>query len=107
MELLEVRVAVRVIVTQIAKAGKGEDMARAWSPRLPEVWSEPGCEQYEIFRSTTRPDVVVLMERWSTEADFDTHKKLNSTRGRVAPELRASVTRERYGYSVIGGRDFR
>jgi len=46
---------VRLVVTINAAPGRGSDLATAMQPRLAEVRTEPGCEQYELFRSTERP----------------------------------------------------
>lgn len=79
--------AVRLIVTFTARPGTGDEFIRAWADRLPEVHAEPGCEQYELFRSTDRPDTVVLLERWSDLATFDAHSELNRTRSPIGRDF--------------------
>ena len=89
--------AVRLIVTFTAQPGRGQDFVKAWAPRLAEVRQEPGCEQYELFQSTERPDTVVLLERWSSSETLATHTALNQTRPPLAPELRGGPpTAERF-----------
>lgn len=88
---------VRLVVTISAAPGKGSALATAMQPRLDEVREEPGCEQYELFQGTERPDVLVLLERWTDEVTLAAHAALNRTRAAVAPELRAAPgTLERY-----------
>ncbi|MCX6021986.1 MAG: antibiotic biosynthesis monooxygenase [Chloroflexi bacterium] len=82
--------AVRLVVTITAAAGKGSELATAMLPRLEEVRTEPGCEQYELFQSAERPDLLVLLERWSDEETLAAHSALNRTRPPLAPELRAA-----------------
>ncbi len=88
---------IRLVVTLTSAPGKAQELAKAMQPRLEEVWKEPGCEQYELFVSTTRPDSLVLLERWSDEATLDAHTALNRTRPPLAPELRGGPGKlERY-----------
>lgn len=71
-----------------AAPGKGAELAKAWGPRLAEVRQEPGCEQFDLFRDTERPDVLLLVERWTSEETLAEHSALNRTRPPLAPELR-------------------
>ena len=88
---------VRLVVTITAAPGKGAELARLMQPRLEDVRKEPGCEQYELFQSTERPDTLVLLERWTDEATLEAHSALNRTRTPIAPELRAAPGKaERY-----------
>jgi quinol monooxygenase YgiN len=80
---------VRVIVTFTTQPGRGDEFASLWSERLAEVHQEPGCEQYELFRSTSRPDTVVLLERWSSTETLAAHSELNRKRTPVGRELLA------------------
>ena len=91
--------AVRLIVTIIAAPGKGSELAAQYATRCAEVMQEPGCEQYEIFQSAGNPDKLVLLERWTKQADLDAHARLNSARPPIAPALRTgSSEREDYDY---------
>jgi quinol monooxygenase YgiN len=73
--------AVRLIVTFRAKAGQGSQMAAAFAPVAAEVQKEKGCEQYEMFQSSTNPDTLVLLERWTTLDDLDVHGEAMRARG--------------------------
>jgi len=88
---------VRLVVTFPVQAGKGDEFVRAWTARLKEVREEPGCDQYELFRSTERPDVVVLLETWSSTDTLKAHADLNQTRTPIARDLLdGRTTVERY-----------
>ena len=89
--------AVRLIVTFDLKPGTADAFVEARIARHAEVRQEPGCEQYEVFRSAERPDAVVLLERWSSEEALAAHHALNQTRPQVGTEFRAGPsTSERY-----------
>jgi quinol monooxygenase YgiN len=88
--------SVRLIVTLTAQPGRGSEYADAWRDRLAEVNNEVGCEQYEVFVSTTRPDTIVLLERWTSEDTLAAHHALMRTKAPIAPDLRLSSTVERF-----------
>jgi quinol monooxygenase YgiN len=91
--------AIRLVVTITAAAGKGPELAQAYKARCAEAMKEPGCEQFEIFQGIADPDRLTLLERWVDQAALDTHAKLNATRPPLRPELRAgSGEREDYQY---------
>lgn len=89
--------AVRLIISITATAGKGAALARAMAPRLTEVQREPGCLQYDLFQNIQQPDKLVLLERWSDEASLQAHAELNRSRPPLGAELRAGPsTQERF-----------
>lgn len=90
---------IRLIVTITAAPGKGATLAQAYSTRAAECSQEPGCEQFEVFRSLANPDTFVLLERWADEAALQAHARLNAARPPVLPELRVGSEREDYEYS--------
>jgi len=73
--------AVRLVVTVKALPGKGGDYLNAFLPVAKETQKEPGCEQYELFRSAEDPDRLVLLERWSTPEDLEVHMGVLRARG--------------------------
>jgi quinol monooxygenase YgiN len=92
--------AIRLMVTINAAAGKGSELAGAYRGRCAEVMAEPGCQQFEVFQSVVNPDKLAILERWSDQAALAVHAKLNSTRPPLRPELRAGTTeREDYEYN--------
>ena len=90
--------SVRLIVQLRAAEGKGDELAKAYAPRLLEVMQEPGCEQYEVFQSVLDPDKLVLMERWVNAEALAVHSKLNQTRPPMDPSLRSGTPGEREDY---------
>jgi len=92
--------AIRLVVTIIAKPGKGSELAQAYRARCAEIMKEPGCEQFEALQSVVDPDKLVLLERWTDQAALDAHAQLNSSRPPLLPELRTGqVGREDYQYN--------
>ena len=63
--------AIRIIITLHAVAGKGAELAAAFRARCAEVMQEPGCEQFEVFQSVVDPDKLVLLEHWADEAALE------------------------------------
>jgi quinol monooxygenase YgiN len=92
--------AIRLVVTITAAAGKGAELAQAYRARCEECSKEPGCEQFEIFQGVADPDRLTLLERWTDQAALDAHAKLNSSRPPLRPDLRAGAgEREDYVYN--------
>lgn len=92
--------AIRLVVTITAAAGKGAELAQAYRARCEECSQEPGCEQFEIFQGVADPDRLTLLERWTDQVALDAHAKLNSTRPPFRPDLRAGAgEREDYVYN--------
>lgn len=73
--------AVRLIVTFNSQPGRAADFANAFAPAIAETLKEPGCEQYELFRSEAEPDKLVLLERWRDAASLDVHMQVLRARG--------------------------
>ena len=91
--------AVRLVVTITAAAGKGAELAQAYKARCEECMKEPGCEQFEVFQSALDPDKLVLLERWSSQAALDAHAQLQRQRPALQPGLRlGDGEREDYEY---------
>jgi quinol monooxygenase YgiN len=91
--------AVRLVVTITAAPGKGDELAQAYKARCERVMQEPGCEQFEVFRSVLNPDRLALLERWRDQAALDEHAKVNSTSEPLPARLRAGPgEREDYEY---------
>jgi quinol monooxygenase YgiN len=67
-----------------AEAAEAELAVRVERCREVEA-NEPGCVQYEIFRSAMKPEKLVLIELWESEALFDEHWQLNRS-GKLPPQ---------------------
>jgi quinol monooxygenase YgiN len=92
--------AIRLIVTITAAAGKGAELAEAYKARCAEVIREPGCEQFELFQSVINPDKLAILERWTDAGSLDAHARIQNARPPVRPELRVGATeREDYLYN--------
>ena len=88
---------VRLIVNMEAAAGKREELAAAFASLCPSVQEEPGCQQYELYQSTERPDHFALMERWSDQDALTVHGQRLRERGVDLASLRAGPSQvERY-----------
>jgi quinol monooxygenase YgiN len=93
--------AIRLVITLSAAPGKGAQFAEAFRGRCAEVMTEPGCLQFEVFRSALDPDKLVLLELWEDEAALEAHRKINATRAPLPSGLRAeggTFAREDYVY---------
>jgi quinol monooxygenase YgiN len=91
---------VRLVVTLHAEPGQGAALAEAFEARCSEVMQEPGCEQFEVFRSVLDPDKLTLLELWRDQAALDAHAKVNATRAPLPSGLRApGGSREDYEYN--------
>jgi quinol monooxygenase YgiN len=92
--------AVRLIITLTAAAGKGAELAQVFRGRCAEVMTEPGCLQFEVFQSALDPDKLTLLELWEDDAALAAHASVNETRAPFPPGLRTGeVQREDYVYS--------
>ena len=52
---------------------------------------EPGCEEYSLFRNVEDGDRFVMVERWTTQADLDTHLAAARARQAAAPAPTAGL----------------
>ena len=39
--------------------------------------TEPGCQRFEVYHSSSDPRAFILVEWWTTQADLDAHKETN------------------------------
>jgi quinol monooxygenase YgiN len=80
--------SVRLVVEINASPGKGAELAQAFRQRCLDVMKEPGCEQFEVFKSVLNPDKLALLELWKDQAALDVHAKVNETRAPLPAGLR-------------------
>ena len=66
--------AVRLVVTFHAASGKGAELAQAMKARCEVSRQDAGCEQFEVFRSVSDPDKLVLLELWKDQAALEAHR---------------------------------
>ena len=89
--------ALRLVVPMEAAPGKRDELIDAFRARSREVRQEGGCEEYELYQSTERPDQLVLLERWKDESALEAHLELNRKRGNNLASLRTGPSQaERY-----------
>jgi quinol monooxygenase YgiN len=88
-----VRVLVQFTTDSEAEA---EQRVRETAERCPEVQKEPGCVQFEVFRSALRPNVYALIEQWESADALETHLSHMPVR----PGPRPGVTRELYDHQI-------
>ncbi len=87
---------VRLIVQFVADSAEIADKAVAEAAeRCKRVVNEPGCIQFEVFRSALRPEAYVLLEHWESKEALAEHAK-----GMVAnpPPRNPSIRRVREDY---------
>ncbi len=82
--------AVRVVVQFTADSKETADrQVAALAERSHGVQQEPGCLQFEVFRSATRPEQYALIELWESQEVLD-----ERTRARGGPPpVAAGLTR--------------
>ena len=62
----------------------GVGSAAGFLPRTLETQKEPGCLQYELYRSMEDPDRFTLLEKWTDEAALEVHMGVLRSRPRPA-----------------------
>ena len=65
-----------IVATLKIKAGSESDFEAVFKSVQAQVRAnEPGCLQYDFFRSKSDPTAYVVMEQYATPADLDAHGK--------------------------------
>ena len=88
--------AIRIVVSMTAAAGKREALAAAFRTLCPSVQVEPGCQQYEFYQSLEGPDRFVLLEQWDDEETLRVHSERMRERNLNLDTLRSDRAVERY-----------
>jgi quinol monooxygenase YgiN len=89
---------VRLVIQFTAESPEeAEQRVQALAERCKKVQEEPGCIQFEAFRSELRPNVYALLEHWESDAALDQHLAAMGGRPQQAP----GTTRERYQYQTM------
>lgn len=87
----------RLVINSTAKEGMADAYAGAWAPHGVEVRQEPGCLQYELFRSTRNPENLALIELWASKEAFETHWVLERDKPSLTREFSAAPGERRVG----------
>ena len=90
---------VRLIVQFTADSAEIADRAVAQSAeRCKRAQQEPGCLQFEVFRSALRPEQYVLLERWESKEALAEHARRNAANP-APPTPGVRRVREDYDYA--------
>ncbi len=90
---------VRLVIQFTAESPEdAEQRVQALAERCKSVAEEPGCDQFEVFRSALRPTVYALLEHWASEAALEQHWATMG--GRPAAQAHGT-TRERYEFQAM------
>jgi quinol monooxygenase YgiN len=65
--------AIRHVVTIRVADGGAEGFLDAFKALQELALRDPGCEQYELFRSVDDPDTMVMLELWSSRELLEKH----------------------------------
>ena len=88
---------IRLVVYMEALPGHGDDAIASSVKRAQVVREQPGCHEFETYRSVERPDRFVLLEKWADEAALHAHwATIPPTTASSAPPTRRIVEMERY-----------
>ena len=60
-------------VTWVARPGEEAKVEQILRTMVPLTQAEPGCIQYEAFRSTENPRQFLIFEHYQDEAAFQAH----------------------------------
>jgi quinol monooxygenase YgiN len=91
---------VRLVIQFTADSPEIADEAiQAAVARCRSAQQEPGCLQFEVFRSALRPEHYVLLEHWASQAALAEHAQRNAANPR-RPDPRIKRVREDYEHTV-------
>ena len=91
---------VRLIIQFTADDVRAADEAvAAAAERCKRAQQEPGCLQFEVFRSALYPERYVLLEHWESQEALDVHAKLNA-QNPSPPNPAIKRVREDYTHQV-------
>jgi quinol monooxygenase YgiN len=71
-----VRLIIQFTAENAAEVDKEMEERRA---RCIETAKEPGCLQFEVFRSAVHPEKFVLLEHWESKEALEAHRQRGTT----------------------------
>ena len=87
---------VRLIIQFTADSAEIADKAiEAATERCRQAQQEPGCLQFEVFRSALRPEHYVLLEHWESKEALAVHAAATTS---APPAPRPGIRRVREDY---------
>jgi quinol monooxygenase YgiN len=91
---------VRLVINFKAETAEIADKAiEAAVERCKKAQQEPGCLQFEVFRSALHPEHYVLLEHWESQAALDVHAQAMAGNP-PRPTPRITRVREDYQYQA-------
>jgi quinol monooxygenase YgiN len=90
---------VRLIIQFTAESAEIADAAvQESAERCKRAQQEPGCKQFEVFRSALRPEHYVLLELWESKEALAAHAQRNAA---TPPRRNPGITRVREDYEYL------
>ena len=88
---------VRLLIQFTAENEKeADERVQALAERSKQAQTEPGCHQFEVFRSALRPNVYALLEHWESDEALAQH---TAAMGGPRPQAPGTI-RERYQHQA-------
>ncbi|GAA3598840.1 hypothetical protein GCM10022419_098110 [Nonomuraea rosea] len=72
--------AIRHLITIHVAPGRTADFVSAFKALQAIAHRQDGCEQYELFQSLDAPDMLVLLERWTSQELLNKHMEAERNR---------------------------
>ena len=92
---------VRLLIQFTADSAEIADKAVGeMTERCKKAQQEPGCLQFEVFRSALRPEAYALLEHWESKEALDEHAKGMATNPPPRPNPAIKRVREDYDYQA-------
>jgi quinol monooxygenase YgiN len=91
---------VRLVINFTADTAAIADTAiEAAVARCKKAQQEPGCLQFEVFRSALSPERYVLLEHWASPEALEVHAQANAANP-ARPNPGIQRVREDYAYQT-------
>lgn len=68
---------IRVTAAFVAKPGQEDELIAAMSHAASLTRREEGCVEYELHRSTDNPQSFVMIEKWKSQQDLESHLQMS------------------------------
>jgi quinol monooxygenase YgiN len=92
---------VRLLIQFTADSAEIADKAVGeMAERCKKAQQEPGCLQFEVFRSALRPEAYALLEHWESKEALAEHAKGMATNPPPRPNPAIKRVREDYDYQA-------
>lgn len=92
----EVRLVIQFTADSTEAADKAIESAKA---RCLRSQQEPGCLQFEVFRSALQPEKYVLLELWESPEALAVHAQGMAGGQQPQPQANTGISRVREDYS--------